>query len=472
MRGGFAGSRLVRISALVCLAMCILVMGRRFAESWRAASTAPGVAITSGSEEESFFILWEGVHGQAVYADGKQPPYATPFFNWLFYWSYAVPVGWAARLGGDAAIPEAARMTTLACALLAAAIMGTLFRKLLRDNMPASGLVSAALAAFFMTGPLVGWWLATARPDVAALALEAAGVAAFLLIHRRRPLLATLASAAAFYLAWAFKQTYVEGLVAVALFLALRRCWRDLAVLCLLSGGLWLITFAEMGPVYRELFQTMGMNNAFLIPIGMSNAGSAAAKVFPWLLLLPASVAPWRREIRAGNGTLEADALLLGAVGFVTSTPASFILSCKIGASLNYFFGPLLFLAIAGVAGLALQRRSARGVLPVAAALLAAACMQGLVLFGVVGQISLAPQARQLAERWDVWRKLPSPRFSSDNRLNLPWLNLGAAPMFPTYKYSMIRESGTPLAHDGIGGLINEGYFAALAIPAASRDSL
>ena len=102
-------------AALACIVLSTAVFVRRGHAAIEAAAEPPGVAITSGYEAESFFALWRAVHGQPVYADVTRMPYASAYFNWFFYAGYAVPVGAAVKLGGDAAIiPLMGRLTTAA----------------------------------------------------------------------------------------------------------------------------------------------------------------------------------------------------------------------------------------------------------------------------------------------------------------------------------------------------------------------
>ena len=94
-----------RLLLLLALAGWMLTTGdflQRGRSAWQAAGVAPGVAITSGCEEESLFALWRAGHGQPVYLDTAHPPFAAAYFNWLFYATYSVPFR-STRPSADAA---------------------------------------------------------------------------------------------------------------------------------------------------------------------------------------------------------------------------------------------------------------------------------------------------------------------------------------------------------------------------------
>ena len=118
-----------------------------------------------------------------------------------------------------------------------------------------------------------------------------------------------------------------------------------------------------------------------------------------------------------------------------------------------------------------LDKRDWRG--PVGLALMAAwgtefvAC--GLVIAGVTGSAGVgAMDARYRAQRSCV-AALPSPYFSSNPYLSLPWMHAEGPHFIPAYQYGMERAKGRAFERGGIGGLIAEGYFASIVLSAGSE---
>lgn len=454
-----APGKAVLVTAGLCLAFSLAVFFTRGASAFQATHTAPGVAVTSGYEEESWFALWRTVHGQPVYADETRLPYASAYFNWLFYATYGAVAG----PFGDPDIAVAGRIFTALWALAGGTALWLLWRRVTGRG----GLVATTVAALVVAGPLVGWWAHTVRPDVAALALETTALTLLLLRHRRAPLTTALLAAVLFYAAWAFKQTYVTGLAAALLFLAVRRQWRPVLLLLGTSLLLWTATFALQGPAYREAFRSTARVNVFFLALGLHNLGDMLLKTSP-LWLLTAAAGSGRRQ-PAGETTdqLPRDAVLLGALGLLVTLPLGFVASCKLGAASYYFFTATIMLTLLA-AGFLATRRTPVWTLP--ATFLLAASFHGLALFGLAGQVSLTAQTTRLTKLWTLWQAAPEPRFSHQTSFNLPWLSPASPPLVLAFNYPLNRQLGQPLEHDGVGGLIASGHFQSLLLPTDTGD--
>jgi hypothetical protein len=452
--------RLVLAAALACIVLSTVVFVRRGHAVVLAAAESPGVAVSSGFEEESLFAVWRAVHGQPVYADVTRMPFASAYFNWLFYAGYAMPVGAAVSLGHDASIiPLAGRLVTAAGALAGVATLFWLIRRVLDGQ----NLLSAALATFVFFGPLVGWWAHTLRPDVWALTLETAAVLVLLLRHRSHPLGSALLAGLFFYAAWSCKQIYFLGLGGALSFLLWRRQWRPAAALVALSVGLWISSFVLLGPGYRGAFRGTVTTNVYYLDLGLSSLRDMLVKSAPfWVMLAGALWLRVRARSAATASPLAQDAVLLGTLGLLVAAPLAFAASCKMGASTNYYFTALLMLSLL-TAGLIAALPCTR---LVAAGLGLAAGLQSLVLSGHAGNIDLSNQTRELAAVWSVWQRQPEPRFASCTNLNLPWLNTDSPPLVIAFNYGLDRAAGRALEHDGVGGLIANGYFRSLLLPA------
>lgn len=452
---GWNRDRLITGLALVCVILSVTVFVRRGQAALQAVASAPGVAVTSGFEEESLFALWRAVHHQPVYTDATRLPYAAAYFNWLFYSAYTRPVRAAAAWTGDAGLPLAGRLLTAAGAVAGAGLLFHLLRRVLAGR-PA---VAAALAGFVFFGPLVGWWAHTLRPDVWALGLETGALAVLLAGHRRRPLGTAALVTLLCYGAWAFKQTYVLGLGAALLFLLARRQWRPAGLLALGSAGLWLATFLLLGPDYRAAFLHTATTNLYSPALGLRNLGDMLVKSSPLWLLAAAGLL--RTAGRRATPPAD-DARLLGLLGLLVALPLALAASCKLGAASNYFFTAQVMVALLA-ASLIATAGSRRLLVP---GLLLAAALQLLALLGHAGRTNLSGQTASLGALWRVWQAQPEPRFSSLTNLNLPWLNAGSPPLVLAFNYGLERAGGRRFEHDGLGGLIAAGYFQTLLLPA------
>lgn len=449
--------RLLPWIALACVVLSAAVFLRRGYAALQAASLAPGVAVTSGFEEESLFALWKAVHHQPVYTDAARLPYASAYFNWLFYRAYAPPVRAALQMTGDPGLPAAGRLLTAAGALAGVAILFLLLHRVLAGQ-PA---VAAALAAFVFFGPLVGWWAHTLRPDLWALALETGALAVLLAGYRRRPLGTAALLALLFYGAWSFKQTYVLGLGAALFFLLGRRQWRPAGLLALGSIGLWLATFLLLGPDYRAAFLGTATSNVYYPALGFRNLGDMLVRSAPLWLLAGTLLCRPMRPAEHDRTSLAADARTLGLLGLLVALPLTFAGSCKLGAVSNYYFTAVVMLALL-VASLIATTGSRRLVGP---GLLLAGALQLLTLLGYAGQTDLSAQTGRLGAIWRVWQGQPEPRFSSLTNLNLPWLNAGSPPLVLAFNYNLERADGRTFESGGLGGLIDAGYFQTLLLP-------
>ncbi|MDI1249718.1 MAG: hypothetical protein PSV13_12710 [Lacunisphaera sp.] len=448
--------------ALVCVLLSVAVFVRRGQAAIQAGTTAPGVAVTSGYEEESLFALWKAVHHQPVYTDATRLPFAASYFNWLFYHAYAFPVRAAVQVTGDSGLPVAGRLLTAIGALAGATILFMMSHRVLAGQP----LVAAALSAFVFFGPLVGWWAHTVRPDLWALVLETGALAVLLAGYRRHPLGTAALVALLCYGAWSFKQTYVLGLGAALLFLLFRRQWRPAGLLAVVSIGLWLATFLLLGPDYRAAFLHTATTNLYSPAMGLRNLGDMLVKSSPLWLLAAAGLSRSGRPAGRAATPLADDTRLLGLLGLLVALPLSFAASCKLGAASNYHFTTMVMVSLLAASLLA-TAGSRRLLVP---GLLAAAALQLLALLGHAGRTNLSGQTASLSAIWQVWQAQPEPRFSVLTNLNLPWVNAGSPPLVVAFNYYLERADGRSFERGGLGGLINAGSFQTLLLPADTQQ--
>ncbi len=448
--------------ALLVLAVTLAVAVLRTRSALQLTAVPPGVSVTSGCEEESFFAVWRVMHDQPVWLDLTQPPYASAYFNWLFYRSYGAVAKIAATGHGDPALVWSGRLFTLAGALVGAAALGAFAWRLTDQYPPVTRLSAVALGVFAFLGPLPGWWLVTVRPDIWATTAECLGLLVVLLRWRQAPMLTALIAAACFYASWAFKQNFVQGLGIALLFLAWNHQWKTAITLLALMVAGWGLTLVVLGPDYRTALAATASANRYDLKQGWENLLGAGIRCVP--LIIPAlGLALFRRA--PATSALSRDSLQFALIGLPLSLAFTFAISCKLGAASNYYFTPMVFAALLAV--VALTRIIS--VLPGSLALLAALALGGYVLTS--GSLKLEAQSATASERWALWKDAPFPRYSHDQRFNLPWLNPGAPVFLIAFNYPTDRSSGRKFAHDGIGGLIREGYFRSLLLPDYVNDS-
>jgi hypothetical protein len=441
--------------AVFALAVTLWVFLQRLAAVHESAAIAPGTVQTTGCEEESMFSIWRAARGQPVYLDPAQPPYASAYFNWLFYAVY----GAACEGSPDSKLVLVGRTVTATIALLAALALGVCAATL--PKIAPLRAAGGAFAAFLFFGPLGGWWTVTLRPDIPGLAAEVLGIVCFLRWHHRRPLLATVIAMLFFYVAWAFKPIVLGGPLAVGLFLLSHRCWRDAFILAAGSAALWTLTLALGGAAYRSALFGTAVSYTFVARDSLHNFRHAAVCLAPLIVFLPSIYQTWRRQRARQTRSPAHDALHLVVVALVPVTAIFAAAAGRIGAAPNYFFACASLLTVAVIVGLFPLDF---GRLPVALGLGLIVVLQLGLLAGRWGTLTLRPNALELASRWQVFRELPEPRFSEDLRLNLPWLSPHSPPLVLAFNYRLFRGDVRGHADAGVGGMIERGEFASLLL--------
>lgn len=142
----------------------------------------PSQLITSGCEESSLFSIWKYIHGYEVYGSPYKVPFAASYFNWLFYSFYGSVIKIAQKLFflNDEWIPTVGRIITSIGCLCGITIVykGLKTFSSYKDN--ATKFFYLSLAIYTFTGPLIGFWALTVRPDVWMLVFESLALVMFL----------------------------------------------------------------------------------------------------------------------------------------------------------------------------------------------------------------------------------------------------------------------------------------------------
>jgi hypothetical protein len=412
------------------------------------------------------FALWRVCRGEPIYQAKTAAPYAATYFNWAFYKTYAL---WSRPHNGpgeEAVMIFWARILTAAAAGAGILLSTFFFRRILQND--SRWTLAPALALFVFSGPTVGWWLVTIRPDVGALAAETTGVWLFLHWNRTRPHFACFAAAGAFYLAWSFKPTYITALSAICLFLGYRQRWSDLARLTVSMVVLWSVTLSFGGVTYRASIRDTATNNAFYPSQGLTNFLASAKTAAPLIIILALSMLSKKKPAVLGGATnLATDAAAIGLIGTVLSAALLLVASSKLGAAPNYFLPTFFMVSLWAVGNLGARDRP----LPALGFGLAAVAVQLGMVLGVWGILDLNKQSDSLAQKWTLFATQPEPRFSADYRLNFPWLNPGSPTLMPAYNYFQDRYNGVAFANGGIGGMIEAQKFKTLLLPAETSAS-
>ena len=399
---------------------------------------------TSGSEEESLFAIWKWVHGERVFAPAFDPPFAISYFNWLFYWIYGV---YSATISsflklGSSALPSAARSLTVLITLTS----GILVYLLLEPLKPLRRIAGSIVIAL---NPLIGFWIVSARPDIGALACDLAGLWFVKKAGRSGPVW-LIPALAAFYGAWAFKQTYISALAAACLYLFFAGR-RNQAFL--LGGGAAVAfgaTLALGSASYR--YSLLGSQSTLFLTVSLALHNFLLALVKAPLFALGLIFLLY--SIRK----VHLDPLALTAlISFALMLPAS----AKWGAIDNYFFEPAAFCSI-----VFLLASSERWVF---AGGLAQFVPMGLIFAGLAGAL-LTPQYPEWAFLKAKLAALPGPVIVTDRVGNLPWFQEKSPHFVWGSTYPFDRRRGKPFAFDGIAGMIRMGLIKVVVCPQTDVD--
>lgn len=464
--------RLVSTTALMCAALSVALLGLRVGGAVSFAE--PLQVITSGWEQESLVALWERLHGGTIYVSRFDIPYRWSIYNWLFYVAYGA--GIEAVVGplslSDAWIPTIGRLLTLVGVGAGVVLAYASFAAVLG---PRERPLTVAFAVLVVAGPLVGFWAVTTRPDLWALVLEIAAVAAYWRLQGRRPLAAVLVFCLFAYAAWAFKQTAVVAAVGLGLYLLARRRWTPMFVLAATMAAAWGATVVLGPPVYVNSIFMVDDVAVFSRAHGVSILVNFASKFVPGLLGAVAVAVVLARRGRLAAAWRGDEALAFAAAGMVAGALLVAATTGRVGSSESYYFTFAYFLALFVLAGLrsltteGTDRRLAVGALSLGWAVQGVAVIA--VLGGLAGVVSVRPTHDHLMGNKACLDTLARPLYVADLYLSLPWMTPGTPSFVLGYGYETLRAAGRTMERGGVGGLVEEGYFAALALPPPTTNT-
>lgn len=426
----------------------------------------PYMIVTTGGEEVALFPIWKFVEHQAVYADPHRIPFAYSNYNWGFYFVY----GWIARaflhlLSLDAIwIPTIGRVVSIFFTLLTGGVFYLSLRNWanagLRDIAKTGFLADrAARWAWILIvtlSPLVGFFSVSVRPDIGALAFEAAGLYLVLRYFDEPKIRLIVLAALLFYSAWAFKQTSVTMLTGSALSLALFRRWRAFLTL---SGVWWLLTITTLivgGSIYRDSILLSQKNLPLLVQMGFGNAWIASQRN-PFLLPGIAGLLflAWRMFPQLKRKPVEATVTLAVLFSFCFTL----VTSSKFGAS-SYYYMPAAWATMLGVA-LLWEQMSSRWTLMCLSAcswLLITGIAMGHTFYGADYRYTDSLH-RAVAEKLS---RLPGPVYVTEAYSDLPWVQRVPPNFVFGFEYEADHDAGVPFEGGGWEGLASAGYFGTL----------
>jgi len=429
----------------------------------------PLLVVTSGAEEEGVMGILRAMDG-AAYVDPFLSPFNATYYNWVFFYSYAAIIGGIkGALGlGVEWVPTIGRFLGLASVALCWTMSAMAMLRANPAAGPAARRHNQLLAAWLAIGPLTGWWAISLNPELWATAMSEASVVVMLAWYERRRLPAIILAGLLSVAAWSFKQSYVYMSLALALFLLLRWDWRGIIVLAVVHV---LGVFPPLllgSPEYRSIMLAWTGSDFALWQLwrNVLNVGSKTLPVLLGAALTVPLLLRWR--------DLRRDTPLLMAVCGVVATLPIIPASAKVGAAENYTFLQIFFLAL--LAARAVVRLEAAGwprrpSLALAGTWAAEAVAVTLVVFGIGGFNSVRQMDAHYRAQRDCIAHLPAPMYSLDPYLQLPWMFPHGPRFVLAYQYFMERGHGRWFEHNGVGGLLNEGWFASIAAPATLGEA-
>ena len=422
--------------------------------------------VTTACEEESLFALWKRAHGEAVYSDSSKVPFSQAYFNWFFYEAYGA-VAKTMRAAGVR--PEAwivaYRLLTLAFALMA----GLFASKMAGTKGWLATLSVAAIAGFH---PIFNYWYVTTRPDMMALALEAAALAFFVSLARGREQPAKMAGYVLLaYLAWSAKHSSIIAMATGSTYFLLTKQYKRMAISCSAFAAMVLATLLVGGSLYRYALiyshASSGYAIGHIVP-GVVSTLVRAPHMGVALALAAMLFWQWMRMRR-----VEPVLFVLG-IAFLASMGLAMAAFGKQGAGTNYFVPPVFFATV-----LLARRVLAPGE--------GGGHRWGL-LFALATLFPLAYAPRTCSKLWldgkgfhrfgsayqDLGVELegrPAPVLALvqgfahiDGTGSLPWIQTHAPHFVLAYTYPFDRANGRQYEQGGIGGMIEAGTIQTIVL--------
>ncbi len=366
---------------------------------------------------------------------------------------------------GEAWIPTVGRMITLTVVAFAFLINYRLFMITKDNQSPLPSFIAAVLSAFLWFSPLIGFWAMTVRPDVIALVFDLCA-AYFVLKYPANTLKGIIFASVFCYLSWACKQVNIVMPVAIGLFLLYEKRYRAFIVLSTLLGLAYASTLLLANYNLLKTLFFVNTSVPFSQEVLVGNFISFIKKSFPALLLFVCLYAKVLFTKTLRDSVFKDEFSKLGFCGILVWALILLPFSAKVGSAENYHFIALFFLLL--TIGGALKHIQIEYQKSMQASFALAGfffCVSVAFAFskGTLGSIQAQHQNNMALKQ--CLEKLPQPIFVVNHYGALPWMNPSAMSFVLAYNYWRDRNDNRPFEHNGIGGLIKQGYFNSLVIP-------
>jgi hypothetical protein len=388
-----------------------------------------GVVLTRAQSvvRDGYWGQTTGIEGVGLnviaYTSAHWPPYrdlttnaTTAIFNFGFYACYG-GVGRVFGRSGPENVLLAVRLTTFMFVVAGALWLYLWIRRVLPPCNPVwRELLAFSIATLIVTGPFVGWWALTARPDGATLVWEMAGLAAAVAATRDDRISWAVASSLCLAGALSFKQTEVVALLSViaAWLLARRYAFALVGVSAMIAVGVigvWL-----GGPFYLQ--------NALRAASAASYSGSNLLGQIPNTAVIGLPVFG-AAALVAASGTSRTDHALPAYVAFLVCAAIGVAELARVGSSRNYLFpsyagGAVLLIARLGA--LRVWTNRALIVLTAAMSVWLAVLLSYVVVPDRIGRVTLDVDRSSTEKLRSAIRTATAPTFIENNFEAVPWI--------------------------------------------------
>lgn len=417
--------------------------------------------FTSGYEEESLLIFWYNIKNLNIYTDHLEFPYRWAIYNWLFYYFYSFGFILAEKIFqiGYEFIPYISRIITFLFSVLSFVFLTLSFFQI---NKNKSFYWILFLCFFSIYGTSTGWWVMTARPDIAALSFEIIAIYFFLKnkhnLHIKNIFILTII----FYLAWAFKQTSLVVLFSVSLYLLMDKKYKTLLIIISLFIFFILFTIKLNNTHYLQsiyMLNTSSLLYDYNYKRILGIIGLFFLKNF-FLFSLFFYIL-FKKKYKYSSFYFDTTNRFL-FFGLVGSLLYFFSVLTNKGTSDNHTFILIIFIALFVFNNLSLINDLQKN-LSVTLTSFVQIIIFLLVIFGIRG--NLAPSEIKGINEYKKCTKniIKSPAYIFHSYLALPWITEYENPTVINFNYQF-EEKSNRLKLGGHKNLINKNFYKTLVV--------
>ena len=433
----------------------------------------PLLSQTRGAEFETLFSIWSYMANREVYTFQNDIPFNGSYYNWLFYTTYGEVsrfVLWGFSLS-EAWLPTITRIFTLAGCFVGNALTYLLLRDLLELDTRWEKIIAACFAVIVFFGPLMGFFGISATPDIWALVITIAAIYYFSKFYNND--FKTIIIICFFsYISWAFKQNFIYIPSIICLYLLFIRRWRHFLTVSLFMTVFCVSTLLIGGEKYQKIMFFAGTHVPFLQAYFIKNLINFSVKFVPAIAalgVLGMLVGMLSRFRKPFVESIKRDTLTsLAFIGLAVTALEAVVTGGFYGAAENHYFTFSFFAALCAMI-LISQMSSQLAGMPVPVMLIGLGWLWHFaaiisVLIGVNGKLSVRESHDNLMEMKACLKDIVQPVYVENPYLALPWVVPAEQPFVTPFNYHTDRAAGVEKEGGGIGGLIDRGFFATLAL--------